>query len=297
LNPVLSIVIPTRDRPHLLPRAIASAQAQNAGDIEVIVVDDGSDPPVELPQDEHLRLVRVARPRGVAAARNTGLRVARGRWLAYLDDDDELLPGFAAVALDAVARSRLPPPVAVLSGLQVADADGRIIETRLPPTLPRGSHFFLEEPQPGTSFLSKQTLVVERELLLGIGGYDEDLRSRESTEMFLRLNPLASLQGIADVTYRQHRHSGARLSRDLSLRLPCFEQLLAKHRQTFDAHPRGAARFLLAHARTLKEQGHFAAAIAAVVHATRLAPAVVLGRSVKPVLPAALRLRHRAPTA
>jgi hypothetical protein len=94
--------------------------------------------------------------------------------------------------------------------------------------------------------------VVERQVLLAIGGYDERFRSQVPSEMFLRLNPVCSIQGVATVPYRQHRHDGPRLSREVALRVPSFEQLVAKHRAVLGAHPRGYARFLLSHARTLR---------------------------------------------
>ena len=61
-------------------------------------------------------------------------------------------------------------PVAVLSGLETVNTGGKVIETYLLPILPRGSHFGLEEIDPGQSVFSKATLFVEREVLLGIGG-------------------------------------------------------------------------------------------------------------------------------
>jgi glycosyltransferase involved in cell wall biosynthesis len=275
-QPVLSIVIPTRDRPRLLRRAVASALAQEDVAVEVIVVDDGSDPPAELPPQPTVKLVRLGTSRGNAAARNAGAQAAKGRLLAFLDDDDELLPGFAATALAALTDSRLPAPVAVLSAMEVVDASGKVIEVRRPPTLQRGCHFFLEEPQPGSSYLSKQTLVVERSVLLAIGGYDEAFRSRVPSEMFLRLNPVCSLQGTPVVTYRQHRHEGPRLSRDPSLRSRSFEQLLAKHKASFAAHPRGYARFLMSHAAVLRRQGEVTKATMATLQALRVAPGIAL---------------------
>ncbi|MCX7595406.1 MAG: glycosyltransferase, partial [Fischerella sp.] len=94
-NPLLSIIIPTHNRPHLVGRAVKSALEQTVEDFEVIVVDDGSTQPPELPSDRRLRLLRHEQSRGGAAARNTGTEAACGRWVTYLDDDDLLLPHMA----------------------------------------------------------------------------------------------------------------------------------------------------------------------------------------------------------
>ena len=101
----VSIIIPTHDRPHLLPRAVASARAAGAG-VEIIVVDDAS---IDETADVCRRLsdikyVRVERNQGVAGARNVGILASAGEYIAFLDDDDRRLPGsldLQAATLDA----------------------------------------------------------------------------------------------------------------------------------------------------------------------------------------------------
>jgi GT2 family glycosyltransferase len=132
-----TIVVPTRDRPELLGRAVAGALAQTVPDIQVVVVDDGSTEPVQLPPDPRLEVVRNRHPLGVSAARNLGLKVAAGSWITFTDDDDELLPDMVQVSLAAAERSTLPGPVAVLSGIEVVDAHGRSLETRRATTVAR----------------------------------------------------------------------------------------------------------------------------------------------------------------
>jgi glycosyltransferase involved in cell wall biosynthesis len=87
--------VPTRDRPALLRRAVDSALAQAGASVEVVVVDDGSAEPVQLPGDPRLRVVRHAASRGGSAA-GTGTTEGTGRFVTYLDDDDTLLPHLAA---------------------------------------------------------------------------------------------------------------------------------------------------------------------------------------------------------
>jgi hypothetical protein len=270
-RPQLTIVIPTRDRPRLLPEAVESALAQPA-EACVQVVDDGSEPPASLPHDPRLALVRHPRPRGVSAARNLGTSLAGTPLVSFLDDDDRLRPRFAERSLEALAAAAAPEPVAVLSGVAVVAADGRVLEERLPPTLcPRGRHFSLEPAEAGRSYYCKQTLVVPREVLLGVGGFDERLRSRVHTELFWRLNPACSLVGVDAFEYELRAHAGPRLSTHGSRRRS-LRRLVELHRELLEAHPAGYADLLAAEAHTSWGQRQRLAALAAALRLARLAP-------------------------
>ncbi|MGB3295626.1 MAG: glycosyltransferase family 2 protein [Phormidesmis sp.] len=275
-TPLLTIIIPTYNRPDLLQRAVQSALAQAAdlpeGSLEIVVVDDGSSVPASLPAQASLRLVRLPDNCGGAAARNEGARVAQGRYITYLDDDDKLLPGMAAAALKALRETILPQPVAVLTGIEVVNSSGQVVNTRLPPTLPKGSCFSLEEIEPEESFLTKQTLVVERNLLLSIGGFDQTFRSRVHSELFLRLNPACSLLGLPLVTYQLAAHEGPRVSRNPALRQASFDQLVKKHRAQFEAHPKQFSRFVYQHAQVCLRMGQNKAAFKALLWAVRIHP-------------------------
>lgn len=96
-RPLLSVVIPTRNRAHLVCDAIESALSQRLRQVEVIVVDDGStdDTTTVLAQTYGPRIKLLSMPErsGVGAARNAGVRLATGELLGFLDDDDLWLPG------------------------------------------------------------------------------------------------------------------------------------------------------------------------------------------------------------
>jgi glycosyltransferase involved in cell wall biosynthesis len=116
-NPLLSVVIPTWNRAHLVCEAIESALSQRAGQVEVIVVDDGStdDTADVLARrfGSSIHLLHSLRRRGPGAARNAGARRTSGELIAFLDSDDLWLPG----KLDAELRAleRFPEAEAVVS--------------------------------------------------------------------------------------------------------------------------------------------------------------------------------------
>ncbi|MFN8641041.1 MAG: glycosyltransferase family A protein [Candidatus Binatia bacterium] len=91
MAPAISVIMPTRDRAHYLREAIDSVLAQRRADLELLVVDDGSTDatPAVLAAvaDPRLRCLRQG-ARGIGAAMNTGLRAARGGYVARLDSDD-----------------------------------------------------------------------------------------------------------------------------------------------------------------------------------------------------------------
>ena len=116
-TPLLSVVIPTWNRAHIVCEAVESALIQRTGQIEVIVVDDGSTDDtaqvLERGFGSRIHLLRMPRRRGAGAARNAGARLASGELVAFLDSDDLFLPG----KLDAELRAleRFPAAEAVVS--------------------------------------------------------------------------------------------------------------------------------------------------------------------------------------
>jgi glycosyltransferase involved in cell wall biosynthesis len=91
--PLVSAIIPTRNRPELVCRAVRSALNQTYKSLEVVVVVDGPDPAtlaaLEALHEPRLRIVTMAENVGGSEARNIGVRKAKGDWIAFLDDDDE----------------------------------------------------------------------------------------------------------------------------------------------------------------------------------------------------------------
>ena len=105
MPPDISVVIPAYNRATTIARALNSVLAQTFQDLEVIVVDDGStDHTSEVIQqigDARVEIIRHTRNQGAAEARNTGMKAAGGKYIAWLDSDDEWLPDKLQVQLDA----------------------------------------------------------------------------------------------------------------------------------------------------------------------------------------------------
>jgi glycosyltransferase involved in cell wall biosynthesis len=271
-DPEVTVVITTRDRPAMVSRAVQSALAQTMQAIEVIVVDDASAQPLRIARtDERLLVVRRTSSTGVCAARNAGLAVARGRWVTFLDDDDDLLPDMLETSLRAARASELPPPVAVLAGIEEVDRDGRTTRTLLPVTSARGGRYALERKRHG-DFATHNTLVCPTETIRSIGGWDEALQAWEHTDLFLRLNQVCSLQGVDRVLYRRRDHRASRLSANLEARAVSLQHTLAKHRAAFAQHPDRHAHYLGAMGITWLRLGRWGPALTATTRGLWLAP-------------------------
>src|SRR6266487_3372048 len=120
--PSASIIIPTHNRPHLLPRAVESARAAGT-DVEIIVVDDASVDETALVCRElaGIKYIRLERNQGAAGARNVGILASSSEFIAFLDDDDLRLPGSLDLQTEALATD---PEIGFVCGaMLIADQD------------------------------------------------------------------------------------------------------------------------------------------------------------------------------
>ena len=135
-DPIVSVVIPTRDRPALLLRAIHSALEQTLREIEVIVVIDGEEgsesaDAVARLSDERVRCIALGERVGGAEARNIGARSAQSQWIALLDDDDEWLPAKLAAQIDAAAgQTTGKQPVITCQHIHRAEGAADVVRPR-----------------------------------------------------------------------------------------------------------------------------------------------------------------------
>jgi glycosyltransferase involved in cell wall biosynthesis len=270
---MVTVVIPTRDRHDLADRAVASVVAQTEGDFEILIVDDGSiEPYSPASSDLRLSLIRNDEPRGPSAARNAAVAKASGNWVTFLDDDDVWLPEMLEISIEAAQASSLPPPVSVLSGIEIVDTEGNVLKTRLPPTLRRGQHFFLEDLDEPGSFQTHATLVAPLDVVRDIGGFDEQLRGSEHDDFFLRLNDASSIVGVRTVTYRINAHRGPRLSKAVLERAEGMDRTVTKHKAKFQAHRRRYGRYVSTMGATYLRAGSWGPAISATTRSIIIDP-------------------------
>lgn len=182
--PTVSVIIPTHSRPHLLPRAIESAQTAGSN-IEIIVVDDAStDETATICRSiPGIRYIRLERNQGVAGARNVGILVSSGKYVAFLDDDDLRLPG--SLDLQAEALEANPEAGFVCGAMVMADQDYR---TTGEVFLPRqtGGDIFWELLELDFPVMPLSTLI-RKECLLRVGLLNQRLGGIDDWDLFVRI--------------------------------------------------------------------------------------------------------------
>ena len=186
---LLSVVIPTKDRPEMLRRAVRSVLGQTYAPIELLVVDDGSiDPASEVLEGlgtddlQRFEVLRHAENQGGAAARNTGLRAARGKYVAFLDDDDRWTPHKLEKQVTALQEAGEATGVCFAGNRQL-DASGDTVDVHIRSTDGDISETILH----GNYIGSFSGVVMRRELLEPVGLLDERFPAWQDWEYFVRL--------------------------------------------------------------------------------------------------------------
>jgi glycosyltransferase involved in cell wall biosynthesis len=241
MAPRVSVVIPTKDRPHLVGRAVASALSQEGQAVEVVVVDDGSQPDAASSieevcrSDPRIRHVRNERSIGNPASRNRGFEAATGELWCTLDDDDEFLPGRLRAQVEALEAAGADDVVAV-AGVELVWADRPSLVQ-----LPRiGSDPVRldDDPDPFARLsprLFLNTYVAPAALMAKVDGYDPALRWGEHTDLFLRLQKVSRFVGVPMVVTRVHRDAAPGSARQAwDRKVTGVSTILEKHVDVFE---------------------------------------------------------------
>jgi len=206
----VSVIIPAFNGAEFVAAAIESALAQTYADTEVITIDDGSTDETAAVLERFGSRIRVIRQpnRGLAAARNAGIALAGGEYVALLDADDTWEPAFLELAVARLAAAG-GPVVGVSAGWVLTDRGGRPLPrtgTVLHGTLGL-SDLLRRCPFPPS------TVTVRRAAVLAAGGFDDTLRAAEDWDLWLRLTAAGGVFIALDhclCRYRVHEHNWSR---------------------------------------------------------------------------------------
>ncbi len=286
-SPIVSVVIPMFDRASTIEVAVRSVLMQTESRIEVIVVDDGStDASLDVVRricDDRVRTVELATNNGANAARNAGIAIATGRWIAFQDSDDEWLP--RKLELQLAALDAEPLAVAAWCAMVVVDSTSTASKfVAYLPTIPAAklrTSFTTRILR--HSIVSNQTLLMNAEALRRIGGYDESLPALQDWELVIRLSQEGALEFVDEPLVIQ-RLSADSISRSAEKRVRAREMILEKHRQLFMRHAHAHAANLYMNAGGWRRLGERERAIAALDQTVAIRPFSVRARLMRAVL-------------
>jgi glycosyltransferase involved in cell wall biosynthesis len=188
---LVSAVIPTRGRAGLVVRAVRTALNQTYSNIEVIVVVDGPDVETTLAlsnvHDQRLRVVKFPQTTGGASARNAGVANARGEWIAFLDDDDEWLPGKIESQMALATSCAYAEPIISCRFTARTGTGECVWPTRLPNASETISDYLLVRNglKRTEGFIATPTILARRSLLLRVT-FTSGLKRHQDWDWVLR---------------------------------------------------------------------------------------------------------------
>ena len=235
-TPLVSVVIPTYNRAHLLGRSISSVLGQTHEDLEVVVVDDGSTDQTadELAAvtDPRVRIVPLTTNQGQCRARNEGIAVARGRYVAFCDSDDEWLPTKLQKQLATFGGDESPG--ASYTGMwiddgtersvHIADVEGRAFDRLLALA----------------GAITTSGIVVDRSVAGDELYFDESLGCSEERDLLIRVSRSHVIARVAEPLYVRYLHDGPHVAEMLGF-ARAWTMLLEKYKDDFDRRPHAAA--------------------------------------------------------
>ncbi|MFN0158678.1 MAG: glycosyltransferase family 2 protein [Bacteroidota bacterium] len=205
-TPLISIILCTFNRKRTLPAAIDSVLCQTHSDWELVIVDDGSRDGTErilkryAQKEPRIRFIRQSN-KGLALARNAGIRLARGRYVTFLDSDDEYTPRHIAKRMKFL-RSH-PDVDAVLGGMKII---GPVVQRFVPDVDHPGKRIHVSRCH------AAGTLVVTRTILRALGGFRR-LAFSEDYDMIKRLQRKYTVRRVSFKTYIYNVGGADRLCR------------------------------------------------------------------------------------
>lgn len=226
-DPLISIVLPTKDRAHVVSEAIRSVLDQTDVRLELIVVDDastdGTRAVLDAMKDERIRVVSLPSSRGASGARNAGIELARGDWIAFQDSDDRWMPDKLRKQMECALAH--PGCVAVYTSYWRNDGTVREVRPRPGPgldgdVLPRLVR---------ANFITTQTLLVRKEPAREIGGFDLALSALNDWEYAIRLARRGRIQWVSE-PLAEYRLQADSLSVSLDRFVGDYRHILEKHR-------------------------------------------------------------------
>ncbi len=213
---LVSVIIPAFNAADTIIRAIDSVRAQHATSLEIIIIDDGSSDTTtgvvmaNIGAGENIQLLKMQKNSGVSAARNAGIRIAKGRFLAFLDADDIWLPEKLCKQIEAMEKD---PSITLVS------CNSQLIaESGLPVKVGHLNRPPMEGDEAWKTlliynFLPTPTVLTRTSLVKEIGGFDESLAVGEDLDLWIKLGLHGKIVVLKEILTNYYDRAGSLMKR------------------------------------------------------------------------------------
>jgi glycosyltransferase involved in cell wall biosynthesis len=207
-NYLVSVIIPTYNRAHLLDRAVRSVLNQTYQNFEIIIIDDGSTDNTKdiIGQFEDDRIQYICQQRcGASSARNRGIEIAKGEYIGFLDSDDQWLPQKLEKQIKKFQEVSDKVGV-VFTNFWIMWGNRKILgKTKMK----RG---YIYEDELFEDHVTGTTILVKRECFDKIGGFDEKIPARQDYDLCLRISKYYHFDYVKEPVVNVNWNSGGRIS-------------------------------------------------------------------------------------
>jgi len=217
LKPAFTIITPTFKRKKLLKRCIESIFSQTYQNFEHIIIDDADDKNVakmvKETNDKRIRYYAMKKNAGVAKARNTGIQMALGKYICFLDDDDAYYPGYLGKVYDLFQQNDNKIGF-IWTGIKKIDSSVDNEKILLNKKWPSGFDSNETGLAVASSIGSGYGVCVQKKCIEEIGLFDEKLEVSEDTDLMIRLAQTYEFKTVPEILVNIYKHSDKQLSDD-----------------------------------------------------------------------------------
>ncbi len=245
----MSVNITTYNRANLLERCISSVLQQSYPNIEIIVVDDFSADTTKDMMEKHyanekrIFYIRHKYNKGNAAARNTALKKSKGKYVAFMDDDDEWIDCDKLKNQVSIFEKNKESNLGIVcSGVNIIDTQGKTVvkKEEMPANL-------IKTLLIGNGIIHNSTVMTTRDIMIKVGGFDEKMPRGVDSDFFRRVVVKHKYQVIImpDITTAYYEHEGDRMTTNrnnaVSIAIQANVRVIYKHFFSFLTHPTALA--------------------------------------------------------
>jgi len=232
--PLVSVVLITHEHPDRLAESVASVLSQTHEHLELIVVNDGGNDVAHVIRDldgsGRAQYVQLSTRLGASGARNVGLRLARGKYLAFLDNGNWLEPHHVACLVDALEPGSHQVAYAYARRIIQIEDDGAVVTKRVDQADPAWCAPFSADALLATNTMAAHGVLFHRDCLRAVGYFDETLPVFEDWEFWIRLSRAFDFKHVNTTSSTVRWYSDSLMNSGHRDALPSAERIIKRYR-------------------------------------------------------------------